>query len=235
MMAIGRIVTAVIGSPAPVLFVDSCTFLDIVRAPLRNKANEVRAARQFLASVRKTPRTIHLLISSPTPPEWNDHIDEAVADCTNAVNACNAVSSICGHMTLPAVATLPAAVLTLPDMLRDLSADLLGEAVRIKNQAAAMDKAIARIIDSAHPAKPGVKGAKDSIILEQAVETTSKLRAAGFTGICLFVSSNTNDFAVKGGTTLHAKLAPAFNPVALQYAVSLEDAETILLGAGWVP
>jgi hypothetical protein len=235
MRPIGRIVTAITGSPAPVLFVDSCTLLDIVRAPLRNKANEVRVARQFLVSVRKTPKTIHILISSPTPQEWNDHIAEAVANCTDAVNACNAVSAICGHMALPAIAALPAAVLTLPDMLRDLSSDLLGEAVVIKNQAVAMDKAIARIIASTHPAKPGGKGAKDSIILEHAVETTSKLRAAGFGGICLFVSSNTNDFAVKGGTNLHAALLPAFNPVGLGYAVSLEDAEATLLAAGWVP
>jgi len=128
MTAIGRMVTAITGSPAPVLFVDSCTLLDIVRAPLRNKANEVRAARQFLASVRKAPKRIHLLLSSLTPQEWADHIDEAVADCTKAVNACNAVSSICGHLTLSAVATVPAAVLTLPDMLRNLSADLRGEA-----------------------------------------------------------------------------------------------------------
>ena len=33
-----------------------------------------------------------------------------------------------------------------------------------------MDKAIGRIISSTHPAKPGGKGAKDSIILEHAVE-----------------------------------------------------------------
>jgi hypothetical protein len=235
MKPIGRIVTAITGSPAPVLFVDSCTLLDIVRAPLRNKPNEVRVARQFLASVRKTPKTIHMLISSPTPQEWSDHIAEAAADCANAVTACNAVSSICGHLALPAIATLPAAVLTLPDMLRDLSSDLLGEAVQIKNQAVAMDKAIARIIASTPPAKPGGKGAKDSIILEHAVETTSKLRSRGFAGTCLFVSSNTNDFAVKGGTTLHATLVPVFHPVGLQYAVSLEDAEAILLAAGWVP
>jgi hypothetical protein len=40
---------------------------------------------------------------------------------------------------------------------------------------------------------------------------------------------------VKGGTPLHATLALTFDPVSLQYAVSLEHAETILLGAGWLP
>jgi hypothetical protein len=96
-----------------------------------------------------------------------------------------------------------------------------------------MDRAISRIIDSTHPAKPGGKGAKDSIILEHAVEVTARLRAAGRTEICLFVSSNTGDFAKKNSTDLHAQLGPVFGPVNLQYAVSLAHAETILTAAGW--
>src|SRR5436309_12076821 len=104
MKPIGSIVTAITGSPAPVLFVDSCTLLDIVRAPLRGKPGEVRVARQILAAVRKVPKKAHLLIASPTPKEWADHIAEAVADCTTAVNGCNAVSVICGHLALPPVA-----------------------------------------------------------------------------------------------------------------------------------
>jgi hypothetical protein len=235
MKPIGSIVTAITGSPAPVLFVDSCTLLDVVRAPLRDKPGEVRVAREILAAVRKVPKTAHLLIASPTSKEWADHIAEAVADCTTAVNGCNAVSLICGHMALPAVASLPAAVLDLPNLLRGLSKDLLNESVEIKNQAAAMDKAIARIIASIHPAKPGGKGAKDSIILEHAIETTGKLRGKGFPQPCVFISSNTNDFGVRGSTTLHPLLAPVFTPVNLQYAVSLTHAESILTAAGWVP
>jgi hypothetical protein len=232
---IGRIVTAVTGVPAPVLVLDSCILLDIVRAPLRNKADEVRVARQFLASVRKTPKTIHILVASPTPTEWNDHIGEAVTDCTTAVNGCNAVASICGHMALPGVAFLPAAVLNLPTLLRQLAADLLAAAVTIDHNAAAMRRAVDRMIASTHPVKPGGKGAKDSVILEHAVEMTSKLRTAGFHGDCIFVSSNTRDFASPGSTSLHAQLASAFNPVTLQYAVSLQHAESILLAGGWVP
>jgi hypothetical protein len=233
--AIGRIVAAVEANPVPILFLDSCSLLDIVRAPLRDKASEVRSARRFLQAVQKRPRTVHLLIASPTPTEWNDHIAEAMADCTTAVNACNAVASVCGHLALPAVAELPAAVLHMPTILRKLSADLLAACVAIDHSAAAMERAIARIINSTHPAKASGRGAKDSVILEHAVETTGKLRARRFTGICLFVSSNTTDFAVKGSTDLHAQLAPAFNPVSLQYAVSLTHAESILTASGWGP
>lgn len=236
MKPIGSIVAAITGSPpAPVMFVDSCTLLDIVRAPLEDKPDEVRVALQMLAAARKSPTMIHLLIASPTRKEWADHIGEAVDDCTKAVKGCNAVSLICRHLSLPAVASLPAAVLDLPNLLRILSESLLNVAVEIQNQAAAMERAIARIIASTHPAKPGGRGAKDAIILEHAVEMTRRLRAAQFPGLCLFVSSNTKDFAMTGSTNVHSALAPVFHPVALQYAVSLTHAESILRGAGWVP
>jgi hypothetical protein len=236
MTLIANIVATVITTPAPVLFLDSCTLLDVVRAPLRNQQSEVQVAQLFLTSVQKNPKTVHLLIASPVRTEWNTHVVGTVNECATAVNACNAVASICGHLALPAVAFLPAGVLAMPNLLRQLSSDLLTACIPIDHDFAAMGRAIDRIIAYTHPVKrPDSKGAKDSVILEHAVETTIQLRNAGFAGICLFVSSNTSDFAVKGSTNLHAKLAPVFNPVNLQYAASLTHAEDILRNAGWVP
>ena len=235
MTLIADIIHDITGNPAPVLFLDTCILLDIVRAPLRNKPSEIQFARLFLTALQKTPNTIHLLVASPTQREWTDHIAETENDCTIAVNSCNAVASICDHMALPPVAFLPAGVLTLSTLLRNLSADLLAAAVSMDHDAAALGRAVDRIIASTHPAKPGGKGAKDSVILEHAVEATTQLRNAGFTGICLFVSSNTKDFANAGSTNLHAQLIPAFNAVNLEYAVSLTHAENILTAAGWVP
>ena len=53
MTLIADVVTAITGSPAPVLFLDSCILLDIVRAPLRNKPSEIQFARLFLTAVQK--------------------------------------------------------------------------------------------------------------------------------------------------------------------------------------
>jgi hypothetical protein len=235
MTLIAAAVVAVKGSPAPVVFLDSCILLDVVRAPRRNKASEVRVAQQFLASANKAPKTLYLVVGSPTQTEWSDHIGETVDDCTAAVDSCNAVASICGHMTLPAVAPLPAGVLGLPALLRQLSADLLVAAVALDHDAAALGRAIDRVIAARVPAKPGGKGAKDAVILEHAVEMTTQLRKAGFTGSCVFVSSNTKDFAASGSTGLHPHLAPAFSPIQLAYATGLTHAEAILLTAGWAP
>jgi hypothetical protein len=138
-------------------------------------------------------------------------------------------------MALPAVAPLPAGVLGLPTLLRQLSADLLAAAVTLDHDGAALGRAIDRVIAARAPAKPGGKGAKDAVILEHAVELTTQLRSAGFTGTCVLVSSNTKDFAASGSTNLHPLLAPVFSPIQLEYATSLTHAETILLTAGWVP
>ena len=200
MTLIADIVHDITANPAPVLFLDTCILLDVVRAPLRSKPDEVRFAQLFLTSVQKNPKTIHLLVPSPV------------------------------------VAALPAGVLTMPALLRQLSTDLLAACVTIDNDGLALARAVDRIIAYRHPIKqPHSKGAKDSVILEHAVETTAQLRNAGFAEICIFVSSNTGDFADPGSTNLHAQLAASFNPVNLRYAVSLADAEGVLTAAGWVP
>ena len=235
MAVIGAIVKAITGSPAPVLFLDTCVLLDVVRAPRRNKPGEVRVAQALLTAARKAPKTVHLLVGSPAATEWNDHIAETEADCAGAVESCNAVSAVCGYVALPPVAPLPAGVLGLPALLRSLSADLLAEAVPIGHNAAALRRAVDRVIASQIPAKSGGKGAKDAVILEHAVETTAQLRSAAFTQPCVFVSSNTRDFAASGSTNLHPLLVPVLTPIQLQYATSLEHAETMLTAVGWSP
>jgi hypothetical protein len=236
MTLIADVIQDITANPAPVLFLDTCILLDVVRAPLRSKPDEVRFAQLFLTSVQKNPKTIHLLVPSPVHSEWDAHILERVNECTTAVNACNAVSAICRHLALPVVAALPAGVLAMPPLLRQLSTDLLAACVTIDNDGLALARAFDRIIAFRHPVKqPHSKGAKDSVILEHAVETTAQLRNAGFTEICIFVSSNTGDFANPGSTNLHAQLAASFNPVNLGYAVSLADAEGALTAAGWMP
>ncbi len=235
MTSIGRIVTAVTASPAPVLFLDSCVLLDVVRAPLRNKAGEVQVARLLLASALKTPRTVHLLIGSPTPTEWAEHINRTEYECKNAIDCCNAVAAACGYMGMPAPAPLPVGTGGLPALLRQLSAGLLAAAVTMDHNAAALRRAVDRVISSQLPARKGGTRAKDSVIVEHAVETTAQLRAAGFGQPCVFVSSNTKDFAAPSLTNLNPALVAAFNPINLLYATSLTHAEAILSGASWVP
>lgn len=80
---------------APVVFLDTCVLLDVVRAPLRNAAGNVGAATEVLTGANRNPPTIYPVIACPTPTEWGAHIDDAVQDCEKAVNSVSAVSASC--------------------------------------------------------------------------------------------------------------------------------------------
>jgi hypothetical protein len=237
MTLIANAVHDVTSSPAPVLFLDTCVLLDIVRAPLRNAANEVRVARLLQAAVTKIPKKIHLAVGSPTATEWADHIGEVVSDCTTAVNSYDSLADVYGYMAVPGVAHLPAPVPNLPKLLRDLSADLLASIITLDHDAGAMDRAIKRVINAKKPATKGGRGVKDAVIMEHSLEMTRQLRLAGFLETCVFVSSNTTDFAAsKTSPLLHPLLVPDFaTPVNLLYATSLARAEAMLLANSWVP
>jgi hypothetical protein len=235
MTLIADIVNRVTANPAPVLFLDTCILLDVVRAPMRHSPDEVRVAQQLRTSIGKSPKTIYLVVGSPTQKEWNDNIDDTMKECDQAVNSCNDVVSICGHMGLPAVAPFASRPPALAGILRKLSSGLLGAAMATDHHADALGRAIDRVIGSIIPAKRGGRGAKDAVILEHVVQTTTELRAAGFGGTCVFVSSNTTDFAASGTSSPHPLLVPIFAPINLEYATNLTHAEAKLLSAGWAP
>jgi hypothetical protein len=236
MPSIPAAVAAIQAHPAPVVFLDTCALLDIVRAPNRGAASTVEAATELLTGANKNPATVYLVIGCPTPTEWDEHVDEAVADCAAAITSVNAVAQTWEFLGVAGIPVLPMHALPLPDRLKDLSKELLNAAILLDKDADALSRAIDRVINSQLPARKGGKGAKDSVILEHAIGLTDALRNAELGQICVFASSNTHDFAASGATTLHPLLQPDFDPPTdLQYAFSLFRAVTILKGSGWAP
>lgn len=114
---------------APVVFLDTCVLLDVVRAPSRNAAGDVEAAMELLTGATRNPPTVYLVIACPTPTEWRNHIDEVVQECENAVNGVDAVSASCRFVGLSALGPLPADLPTLPDRLKALSKSLLDASI----------------------------------------------------------------------------------------------------------
>lgn len=221
--------------PAPVIFLDTCALLDVIRAPYRAAAPTVEAAVELLLGATKNPPTVHLVVGCPTPTEWNENVDEAVAECTSAVACATDVAQTWGFLgvTMPIVSVQ---TLQLPDRLKQLSQDVLQAAISLDKDSAALSRAVDRIIDSRLPARKGGRGAKDAVILEHAIELTHALRSAAFGESTLFVSSNTRDFAAPGTVALHPLLKADFGPPAnLLFAVGLAHAVTILRASGWAP
>jgi hypothetical protein len=221
---------------APVVFLDTCVLLDVVRAPRRNAAGNVEAATELLRGATRNPPTVYLVIACPTPTEWRNHIDEVVQECENAVNSVDAVSASCTFVGLSALGPLPADLPTLPDRLKVLSRSLLDASILLDKDSDALNRAIDRIINAVKPARRGGQGAKDAVILEHAVSLVDALLVGGFAGSRAFVSSNTDDFATPKTTAIHPDIRPAFGPPRdIHYFVSLSAAVTWLRASGWMP
>lgn len=221
---------------APVVFLDTCVLLDIVRSPLRNAAGNVEAATELLLGATRNPPTVYPVIACPTPTEWDAHIDEAVEDCENAVKSVGTVSASCEFVGLPALGSLPAALAALPAHLKTLSKNMLAASILLDKDGDALIRATDRIIDGRKPARKGGQGAKDAIILEHAVSLVDALLIRGFASRRVFVSSNTSDFATAKTTTVHPEIKVAFGPPRdILYFASLSAAVKALKGGGWVP
>lgn len=226
--------------PAPIVFLDTCVLLDIIRAPLirapfRNTASAVQAATELLTGARHIPSTVYPVIGCPTPREWSDKVHEPFAECRQAVESVNAVSEAWGFLGSTGLPRLPASAMNLPDRLKTLSEELRDAAILLDKDVDALSRAIDRVINAELPAKAGGKGAKDAVIMEHALGLTLALRAAGFQRTCIFVSSNTGDFAAPKTTNVHPILAPFFTSANLRYAASLAEAVALLKGQGWAP
>ena len=229
-------VATIKANPAPVICLDTCVLLDIVRAPLRDTAAAVQAALDLVTGVQRVPPTVYPVIACPTPTEWDQHIGEAVADCSTAVNSVKAVSEVWNFLGVAGIPLFPPQPMPLPDRLRDLSKTLRDAAILLDKDPDALSRAIERVIQSQFPAKKGGKGAKDAVIMEHAVGLARELRAAGFAGHCVFASSNTSDFAEPKTTGLHPTLVPLFAaPANLEYAASITAAVASLKARGWAP
>src|SRR5437773_8905123 len=89
-----------IAAPRPVLFVGTCTLLDIVRAPLRDLTLAVRAGVELRALA--AAGTVLLFVQDIVPGEWADNLPAARRDGETGVRAFTATWQIAADLGQPA-------------------------------------------------------------------------------------------------------------------------------------
>ena len=100
MITIAQANADLIATPRPVLFLDTCSLLDIVRAPLRDLTATVRAGveLQNLAAAG----TVRLFVQDIVPGEWADNLPSARRDGEAGVRAFTATWQIAADLGQPA-------------------------------------------------------------------------------------------------------------------------------------
>ena len=100
MITLAQAVADLIAAPRPILFLDTCTLLDIVRAPLRDLTATVRAGVELRSLV--ATGTVRLFVQDIVPGEWADNLPAARRDGEAGVRAFTATWQIAADLGQPA-------------------------------------------------------------------------------------------------------------------------------------
>jgi hypothetical protein len=202
MPSIAEAVVQIEAAGQPVLFADTCSLLDVIRTPLRPELQGcVEAASELLDLATAQPLRCTRVAASFVPGEWLAH---AGAEADNLrvhlaridaeagrLHEFSGIVGITPHFPKPEYRMLP-----LADRPHDLSRRLLDSALRLDPDHDCILRAHGR---ASLYRPPSTKGeVKDSTIIEECIEVSRRLQAAGFPRKLLFCTFNA-DF--RGGET----------------------------------
>jgi hypothetical protein len=235
MITITQAVANLTAKPTPVLFLDTCSLLDIVRAPLRNLTSTVRAS--LVIRTLAIQGVVQLFVQDIVPWEWSENLPSARKDGEGGILAFTATWEIAHDLGQPAppLPALPPG--TLLDELENLSRELLAAAEVIERDPLGVSAAIDRVVAKLKPSS-GKGTVKDCLILCHALRLSELLTKGGHQRGRILVSSNRADFAAPNATVFHQEIsndANDANAAGLRYAVSLEAAMADLVASGEIP
>ncbi len=239
------------GEPAPVLFLDACALLDILRvASIRDDATPARAilaANEILERINSNPRTSWLLCAALVEVEWKDNVERVMNEITNHVRqvdrsierlhtAVRAIPSIVADIKTGEMRGLAAGLrapqfgsLALPTKLFEIAEKLMASALWLAADEQVLNAANARSMQALKPASVGKRERGDCHIIETYFALCRALRAGHFAESCIFVSSNKTDFFGEGSPMRpHEDLAGACSAVGLQFVQEFSHALSIL-------
>lgn len=240
----------VLAQPAPILFLDTCALLDVLRVASDRKDTPHRriipAAEEALAKTSTDPRQIWLLGAERFDVEWGDNVRGVLDNVTAHISrvdrslaklhaAARVVSSIQAEVRggdlsfVTAVRAPQVGPFELPKRLNEICERFLRMLIRLLPDAEILRAAELRSIRGLKPAAIGKREHADCLIIETCLALCKALRSHGFQERCVFVSSNKADFYGEG-TPLrpHEDLAAECSALDLHFALAFDHALSIL-------
>ena len=227
MPSIADAVAQIQAAGLPVLFADTCSLVDVIRAPLRpdELSGCVEAALELQDLLTVPPFRFTLVVASFVQAEWRTHAgveaDRLRAHLARIDEEADRLHEFCGLVgIIPPFPKPEYRPLSLADRLHDLSRRLLDSALRLDPDNDCIIRAHGRATSYTPPSLKGGE-VKDSTIIEECLEVSRQLRRVGFTPKRVFCTSNRNDYCEKGSSRLHPTLAADFGGAGLGFATSL--------------
>lgn len=217
---------------APVLCVDTCTLLDVVRDITREttRAVDVEAGMRLLRAVESDTGPI-VLLADQVRIELNEHRDDVAQESEKAlarfraqVERIDEVAAVFGAVRATETSHLDDHV----PRARAVFDRWVASAIVIPPNDGVTARAFARVNGPRTPARRGKESMKDCVIVEVYLEVIGLLRATGLNTPTVFASSNTKEYQVAGSSQLAPDIAADFQAVGMEYAPNLGAAKHLL-------
>ena len=216
----------------PVLCLDTCVVLDILRDPARKdvRVHEHEASLALLAAAQ-SGTALETLVAEQVSQEYLANVERVQQDAgrsigalTRQVGKLNALVALYG----PSRPVDPGHWKDHDRRSRDAADRWLQVGTTVRETSDTVRNAFLRLNQARTPASRGKQSMKDCAILETYLEHIRSLRAGGRTATAVFVSSNTRDYAADDRTTIGDDIKDEFHSLGLEYAPGMGAARGLL-------
>lgn len=231
-----RVAQHVVSWNIPVLFLDTCVILDILRDPQRPKITPSCVAASLYLLQRLREETLVSVISDVVLDEFHGNAEKVSQEtCSSVVNILESTNRE-WKVKLDRLASLFGLELNNHESFakeyienaRRCADEWLCENYVIGRTSDIKQAAQSRINSNLRPASRGRESRSDCEILESLLAMTKDCRKRGLEDHVpiLFISSNTRDFAQTG--MIHPDIAPEFQLLNIRYFTNLGDVRMFL-------
>ena len=216
----------------PVLCLDTCVILDILRDPARADVRvHEHEASLVLLSAAQSGTILQALVAEQVSREFRDNVEqvhndakESLARRTREIGKLNTLVALYGTSR-----PIDLAHWDDHDKRTRQAAECWFEAsTTVRESSGTVSNAFLRLNEARSPARRGKQSMKDCVILETYLEHIRSLRDKGCTATAVFVSSNTRDYAADDKTTVREDIKHEFQSLGLEYAPSMGAARGLL-------
>ena len=212
---------------APVLLLDTCSILDIVRAPIREqiRVHDIKAIHTLLGRATGSSRQISLVVTEQVVTEFHEHLDDVAQECRRAIEkASDSHVRILERMealspSSPFPQTVDLLSLGFPERSQYLAEQVIqaSSVLRDRDDQKLLANASSRVIEERPPAKKGKDSIKDCLIIESYFRLARAFQNNKFFCKMVFLTSNKHDYE-QNYRYLHPDLREEFNSVGLNYS-----------------
>jgi hypothetical protein len=211
------------------LLLDTCCLLDIVRCLPRGKTEIFDSALNIFNAINESNLSFNIVLPSPVPQEWSDHIDAVVSETGRFIeeqfNSLSNIKRILTEIDPDIILDFgPFNKRHIEQKLKMISQEIMDKGYVCEIDDEVRTLAANRVFDSRPPSRKSKASREDCVIYEEVLHIARLLRKADFHRKIIFASSDTQEYY--DNRFLHPSIKEELDERDIKFFSSLNGAES---------